>query len=90
MKYDKLDKDELLELIDKLEEEIYELRYDLNKLSIKNNKLELLISDIMESIKQIITNKNDRFNKEPIGFELSINNLINYMQKYCKDNNLYL
>ena len=92
MKYDKLNREELLDLIEKLEEELYNNNYDLEKNKIKNNKLELLITDIIYSTKQIISDNKDnkRFNNEEINFEECINNLIEYIQKYCKDNNLYL
>ena len=92
MKYDKLNREELLDLIEKLEEELYNNNYDLEKNKIKNNKLELLITDIIYSTKQIISDNKDnkRFNNVEINFEECINNLIQYIQKYCKDNNLYL
>lgn len=92
MKYKNLNNEELIEVIHKLEGDIYELNSDMNKLKIKNNKLELLVSDILDSTNQILSEnkENKRFKENKINFEELISNLLVYIKKYCKDNNLYI
>lgn len=82
-----LNRDELIEYIDSLEEDIFEKNFEIDKNRINLEKYKLLVKDILHSSNEILNT--DRFSEE-IDYEESVKNLNKYIKKYLEDNNLYL
>lgn len=87
-----LSNEELINYIEELDGEIYDLKTQLKFKTVQLDKSILLINDILESglklkndheLNNRLTFKNELFNVE-------IDNLITYIKKYCIDCKLYL
>lgn len=88
----KLSNDELIDYIFDLQGEIFDLKSINGKLNIDNSKLKSLSKDILNSSIDIIkkNEENIRFDFGTINFEESFNNLIKYIQEYCRKEKIYL
>ena len=92
MKLNQLSKEELIEHIQNLDGEIYELQSDLTKVNIKLDKSNLLLKDILDSCVDMKEQHelDNRLTFEEDPFNIELNNLIEYIKKYCRDYKVYL
>lgn len=85
-----LDHDDLIEYIERLEGEQYDLSAKLEKLNVERSKYQLLVNDILTSLKETekLKQESKRFNlQEP---NINLSSLQLYIEKYLKDNKLFI
>lgn len=85
-----LDHDDLIEYIERLEGEQYDLSFNIEKLNIERSKYKSLVDDILSSLNETekLKEESKRFNlKEPI---VDLTRLKLYIEKYLRDNKLFL
>lgn len=82
-----LNREGLIEYIELLEENVFNYRSNYNKKEIELGKCKLLVKDVLHSSNEVL--KRDRFSEE-VDYEKCVENLNSYINKYLRDNNLYL